>query len=83
MAERDHIAALQQQINTLQLEIIGMEGHLEGEQKRMSQKSRRSLDKLYTSKYSNTTPSDKQVIVICRHLESNLLQGLISCISVY
>ena len=32
-----------------------MEGHLEGEQLRLSQKSRRSLDKLETSKYSNVT----------------------------
>jgi len=50
---RDHVAMLQQQINTFQLDLINMEGHLEDEHKRMNQKSRRSLDKLYTSKYRN------------------------------
>ena len=52
-AEKDHIVTLQQQTNTLQLDVINMGELIEGEQKRMSQKSRRSLDKLCTSKYNN------------------------------
>ena len=49
-AERENVYSLQQEINILQLEVVNMEGRLEGEHQRMNKKSRRSLDKLHTSK---------------------------------
>ncbi|XP_065891172.1 early endosome antigen 1-like isoform X2 [Dysidea avara] len=52
--ERENVSSLQQEVNILQLEILSMEGRLEGEHQRMNKKSRRSLDKLHSSKEKHT-----------------------------
>jgi len=48
--ERENVSSLQQEVNMLQIEVMSMEGRLEGEHQRMNKKSRRSLDKLHSSK---------------------------------